>query len=94
MSTRAKASTNGDDEYVTHARCRERHGSTLWVLIFLGGFFLLMLGGVGAAMTLSSTTAERVGRVETRQDEMEKEIVTSQRTMMTRLDDILSRLKE
>ena len=94
MSTRAKVSTNGDGEFVTHARCRERHGSTLWTLIFLGGFFLLMLGGVGTAMNMSSNTAERVGRVETRQDAMEKEVVAGQRNMMLRLDDILDRLKE
>jgi hypothetical protein len=76
MNARMKTpSTNGDGEFVTHARCKERHGSTRWTLIFLGGFFLLMLGGVGTAMNMSATTAERVSKVEARQDSLDKVVV-------------------
>lgn len=71
----ARPSSNGDSEYVTHARCKERHGNTRWTLIFLGGFFLLMLGGVGTAMNMSANTAERVGKVEARQDSLDKVVV-------------------
>jgi len=78
---RTSASTNGDGEFVTHARCKERHGSTRWTLIFLGGFFLAMLGVAGAAYDMAANSNERVGKVEARQDALDKHVIA-------RLDEI------
>jgi hypothetical protein len=74
-------------ECVPQAQCDKRHSDTKWVLVFLGTFFLAMLGVSGAAMNAAANATAKSEANEARIDSLERHI-------KDRLDDIWSRIRE